>query len=80
MNREIVRPVEADGWDVCPTPDCENKVCRWGGLGVCHPCSVRLVGAEEMLRRYHATRVSATDHRWTGVPYWAATPTEPQTK
>ena len=44
-----------DAWSNCPTPDCENKVCIWAGTGLCHPCSVRVVGREEMKRRYVET-------------------------
>lgn len=66
---EYVRPRQPDDWDACPTPDCDNNVCLWGGEGYCHPCSVRRVGAAEMDRRYRMTRVSATDLRWDGSPF-----------
>lgn len=62
----FVRPEPDDGWQMCPTPDCENKVCLWGGLGLCYPCSERQVGKVEMDRRYEVTRVSPTDRRWNG--------------
>jgi hypothetical protein len=59
---------EANGyeWPNCDVPDCENKACVWAGTGRCHPCSVRLVGREEMDRRYSATRISPTDRAWNG--------------
>lgn len=65
--REIVRPYSE--WPACPTPDCENNVCLWAATYLCHPCSVRLLGQDEMDRRYAATRLSATDKRWNGIPY-----------
>jgi hypothetical protein len=55
-------------WPPCPTPDCENRVCLWAGLGRCYPCSVREVGIAEMERRYVVTRVGPGDRRWNGVP------------
>lgn len=61
-----VRPVPEDGWEMCPTPDCENKVCLWSGLSVCYPCGVRLVGQADMDRRYAITRISATNLGWNG--------------
>lgn len=42
-------------WPNCPVPDCEYKVCLWGGVGLCYPCSARLLGMTEMERRYGAT-------------------------
>lgn len=63
----FVRP-ETD-WPACPTPDCENGICMWGGLGLCHPCSTTIVGKDEMNRRYIATRISETDIRWNGSSY-----------
>jgi hypothetical protein len=72
---EIVRPVEADGWPMCPTPDCDAKVCLWGSTGYCFRCSVVLVGQLEMDRRYAVTRISPTDLRWTGIP-WGGPPSD----
>lgn len=51
------------GWPNCTTPDCENKQCLWGGLPLCFPCSERVVGREEMIRRYNATH----DTSWEEV-------------
>lgn len=51
-------------WPSCPKPDCDNRVCRWAGTGLCHPHSVSLVGAEEMERRYRDTR--APGNSWSG--------------
>lgn len=42
-------------WPACPTADCENLQCTWAETGLCHPCSVRLVGMPEMIRRWDAT-------------------------
>lgn len=46
----------ADDWEFCPVPGCEFCVCKWGGVGKCHPHSVEEVGQAEMDRRYAATR------------------------
>jgi hypothetical protein len=63
--KQYVPAVQADGWPACPTPDCGNKVCRWAGTDLCHPCSERALGKEEMERRYRITR--APDGSWNGV-------------
>jgi hypothetical protein len=42
-------------WPNCATPDCGNKQCTWAQTGHCFPCSERIVGREEMIRRYNAT-------------------------
>jgi hypothetical protein len=42
-------------WPNCETPDCGNKQCTWAGLPLCFPCSKRVVGPDEMIRRYNAT-------------------------
>ena len=51
-------------WELCPVDGCEFAVCKWGGIGKCHPHSVEEVGAEEMERRYNATR--EPDGSWNG--------------
>lgn len=44
-----------EDWPNCETPDCENKQCTWARLPYCFPCSERMVGKEEMIRRFNAT-------------------------
>jgi hypothetical protein len=61
---ELAKDLET--WANCATPDCEFKENRWAGVGRCSPCSERVLGAEEMERRYWATRESPTDRRWNG--------------
>lgn len=43
------------GWPPCQTPDCEYGVCLWADTGLCFPCSERLIGREELIRRFNAT-------------------------
>lgn len=45
----------APDWPNCSTPDCENKVCVWATATLCAPCSLSLVGPDEMIRRWNAT-------------------------
>lgn len=66
MSEIVYAPSPEPGWPRCPTADCPNLVCMWGGEGLCHPCSIWLVGRGELDRRYRATRVSETDLRWNG--------------
>jgi hypothetical protein len=42
-------------WPNCPTVDCSNKVCLWMGTGLCHPCSVQVIGKAEADARYART-------------------------
>jgi hypothetical protein len=59
-------------WPNCATPDCEYKANRWAGLGLCTPCSTRVLGEVELQRRYDATRVSPADRRWSGEVFQEA--------
>jgi hypothetical protein len=40
-----------DAWPNCPTPDCQHKINLWLKTGLCFPCSVRVIGADEVARR-----------------------------
>lgn len=45
----------AKDWPTCPTADCGNKVCMWGGEQLCYPCSVAKIGQDKMDLRYVET-------------------------
>lgn len=46
--------MKLDAWPNCETPDCQYKVCLWAGTGRCAPCSLRALGADEMIRLWNA--------------------------
>lgn len=52
--------MRAQDWPNCPTPDCQWKVCLWGGTGRCAACSRAMLGAVEMDRRYADTHRDGT--------------------
>jgi hypothetical protein len=43
-------------WNKCATEGCSHNVCTWGSHSLCYPCEEKIVGKEEMDRRYKATR------------------------
>lgn len=53
-----------DDWPNCGTSDCQYKLCKWAGTGLCHPCSVKQLGYDEMQRRYVVTH--DVNGEWTG--------------
>lgn len=46
-------------WPDCATTGCTNKVCTWGSEVLCFPCEEKIVGTEEMHRRYDLTHERA---------------------
>ena len=47
-------------WAECATDGCGYKVCSWGSDKHCYPCEERVVGKDEMERRYNETH----EHPW----------------